>query len=220
MKKSILFLFMLLNIPFLAKAQEINWRNLDSASRHVVAVHIGADFGTVYGISYGYQLPFKHPVLLGAAISVPFGKKFMDDYKVTASVQTEILHSNSFSFAIKPGMSMRRYHSDVASLYNVGAEITTTLGYYKNNWGVAVEANYDRSCATYVEHKTLKEYYPGILDGWYGSTGGNFKFGIKGNYWMKTTGIAFKAGKIYGQDFMDNPTLPFYSELSLVKRFQ
>jgi hypothetical protein len=55
--------------------------------------------------------------------------------------------------------------------------------------GAAMEAGYDWSRATYIEHNTLKDYYPDIQDGWYGSTG-NFKFGIKGNYWMKSVGIA------------------------------
>ena len=27
-------------------------------------------------------------------------------------------------------------------------------------------------------------------------------------------------GKIYGQNFSDNPTLPYYGELSILKRFQ
>ncbi len=209
-----------LSFPFLLKAQEINWRNLEATSRHIVSLHIGTDYGTVYGISYGYQLPISHPVVIGAQMSVPFGKKFMDDYKIEVTGQTEIWHTHSFSFGIQPGLIMRRYHSDAASLYNVGAEITTTLGYYKNNWGVAVEANYDRSCATYIEHKLLKEYYPDIQDGWYGSTGGNFKFGVKGNYWMKSTGVSLQAGKIFGQNFEDNPTLPYYTRLSLLKRFQ
>lgn len=219
MKKSILFLIVLMSLSLFVNAQEINWRTIDSTSKHIVALRIGADFATIYGLSYGYQLPFKHPVIIGAGITVPFGKNFMDDYKVDVNAQTEAWHSNSFSFAIKPGMSMRRYNSDAASLYNVGAEITTTFGYFKNNWGVAVEANYDRSCATYIEHVRLKEYYPGIQDGWYDSTGGNFKFGVKGNYWMKSTGLALRVGKIYGQNFSDNPTLPFYTEFSLLHKF-
>jgi hypothetical protein len=220
MKKSTFFFCILFSCPFFLKAQEINWRNLNMTNKHVISLQIGANFGTVYGISYGYQLPFKHPVTIGAGISVPFGKNFMDDYKVDVNAQTEIWHSNSFSFAVKPAMSMRRYHSEAASLYNVGAEITTTIGYFKNNWGVAVEANYDRSCATYIEHVKLKEYYPGIRDGWYDSTGGNFKFGVKGNYWMKSTGLSLKAGRIYGQNFSDNPTLPFYGEFSILHKFQ
>jgi hypothetical protein len=171
-------------------------------------------------LHYGYQLPFKHPVVVGAGISVPFGNHFMDDYKIDVNAQTEVWHSNSFSFAVQPGMLMRRYHSAVAGLYNIGVDLTTSFGYSRSTWGVAVEANYDWSRATYIEHKTLEEYYPGIRDGWYTSTGGNFKFGVKGNYWLKSTGVSLKAGKIFGQNFSDNPTVPYYTELSVLKRFQ
>jgi len=213
-------LFLFLSASSIIKAQEINWRNLEPTSKHVIGLRLGIDYGSVYGISYGYQLPFIHPVVIGTEFTVPFGEKLMDDYKALVTVQTEVWHNNSFSFSIKPGMSMRRYHSDAASLYNVGAEIATTIGYFKNNWGVAVEANYDRSCATDIVHKSLKEYYPEIQDGWYGSTGGNFKFGIKGNYWMKATALALKVGRVYGQNFSDDPTLPFYGELAVLHKFQ
>jgi hypothetical protein len=220
MKKSTFFFLILFIAPFFLHAQEINWRNLDADSKHIVAVQVGADYGTVYGFQYSYQLPFRHPVLVGAGLSTPFGNHFMDDYKVMVNAQTEVWHSNSFSFAVRPGMSMRRYHSAVASLYNIGVDITTTVGYSRPKWGIGIEAGYDWSRASYIEHVILKDYYPDIKDGWYSSTGGNFKFGIKGNYWMKSVGLSCKAGKVYGQNFSDNPTLPYYLEFSLLKRFK
>jgi len=219
MKKSILIWLCLFIAPIIAKAQEINWRNLEASNKHLLSLQIGMDYGTVYGFSYGYQLPFNHPIIIGTGLSTPLGANFMDDYKVNLNVQTEVWHNNGFSIAVKPGGSMRRYHAAVAHLYNIGLEFNTTIGYYKPTWGVAMEAGYDWSRATYIEHNTLKDYYPDIQDGWYGSTGGNFKFGIKGNYWMKSIGIALKVGKVYGQDFENNPTVPYYTELSVVKKF-
>jgi len=64
-----------------------------------------------------------------------------------------------------------------------------------------------------------QEYYHEIQDGWYGSTGGNFKFGLQGSFWMKSTGIGSKGGKVFGQNFSDNPTLPYYADFSVMKKW-
>lgn len=218
MKKSIIVSLVLLSCSFLAKAQEINWQNINTTSRHQVSVHIGADFGTVYGIGYGYRIGSNHPVVVGAKISAPFGKSLMDDFKLEVTGQTEVWHSDGLSFAVQPALIMRRYQSSAALIYNIGAGLTTTFGYFKNKWGVGVEANYDRNFATYLEHFKLKEYYPDIQDGWYRSTGGTFKFGVKGNYWIKSVGLSAKIGKVYGQNFSNNPTIPFYAEFSVLNR--
>jgi hypothetical protein len=180
---------------------------------------LGADFGTNYGLSYGYKLPGSHPIVLGAELSVPFGNQLLDDWKVRLNGQSELWHNDRLSWGIKPGIILRRYQSDAARLYNIGAEITTTFGYYRPKWGGAIEVNYDRALFTHIQHNMLRDYYPAIRDGWYGGTGGNFKFGIKANYSFKSWNIVVKTGKMYAQDFKDNPTLPFFFDIWLVKYF-
>jgi hypothetical protein len=220
MKKSIIVSILIISCAWIASAQEIFWRNLNETGRHQVSLHVGLDYGTVYGLSYGYRFPVKqHPVVIGAAISSPFGRTIMDDFKGELTAQTEVWHSGGLSLAVKPGVVFRRYESSAARVYNIGAGLTTTFGYYRNKWGVAVEANYDRNFATYLEHITLRDNYPGIEDGWYRSTGGNFKFGLKGNYWLNETGVSLKVGKVYGQNFSDNPTIPYYTEFAILNRF-
>jgi hypothetical protein len=63
----------------------------------------------------------------------------------------------------------------------------------------------------------LKENYPGIYEGWIGSTGGNFKFGMNVGHVLGKQFVSLRLGKVYARNFQDNPTLPFYFELALVK---
>ena len=217
MKRYIIFLTIALCAAFTAKAQEVNWRSFSAPYKHIVSVNFGADYGTHYGLAYGYKLSGRLPVVLGTEISIPFGHDVLDDWKVRISGQSELWHNEQFSLSVQPGIIARRYQSEVARLYNISADLTTTFGYYRPAWGVAAEVNFDKTLATHIRHDGLKDYYPEIRDGWYGSTGGNFKLGLKGNYAWDDWSIFLKAGKIFAQDFKDNPTLPFFFEISLLK---
>ncbi|MEZ4962856.1 MAG: hypothetical protein R2830_23725 [Saprospiraceae bacterium] len=62
------------------------------------------------------------------------------------------------------------------------AEGTLTAGYLRPKWGIAAEAGFERSLPSNLHHKLLWEHYPEIRDGWYSSTGGNYKFGLAANY--------------------------------------
>lgn len=114
---------------------------------------------------------------------------------------------------------MRNFSSEIARLFNIGADVTTNFGYSTSKWGITGSISYDRSLATHIKNDLLKEFYPEIQDGWYNSSGGNFKFGIRVNRSFKSWNTYMNIGKSFGQDFQDNPTLPFYLELSIQKQF-
>jgi hypothetical protein len=217
MKRYIILFAIALCTNFVSKAQEVNWRLFNESYRHLISANLGADYGTNYGFAYGYKLSGPLPIVLGTELSIPFGNQLLDDWKVKLNGQSELWHNEKLSLGIKPGIIVRRYQSDAARLYNIGAEITTTFGYYRPKWGGAIEVNYDKALFTHIKHDMLKDYYPAIRDGWYGSTGGNFKFGIKANYSFKTWNIVLKTGKMYAQDFKDNSTLPFFFDIWFVK---
>jgi hypothetical protein len=220
--KTILFyvLFIVSLVPFQAGAQEINWRSLSSETRHVGAINFGGDYGSYFGGAYGYVLKRgESSIIFGHELTLPFGDDAVDDFKMKTSVQGEIWHSETLSFAIKSGLIFRGYESEMARMYNLGADVTLTFGYLKPRWGIEALANYDRSMATHIENKLLKEYYPEIKDGWYDSSGGNYKFGIRGNRSFGGTVVFLNLGKAFGQDFEDDPTLPFYFDLSFQRQF-
>lgn len=201
-------------------SQEINWRSLNENSKHLVSANFGADYSSYYGVSYGYYLKNKLiPVVIGSEFNMPFGKHVLDDWKWKTSIQTELLHSRNLSWSLKTGFVMRHFESEIATLYNLGTDVTTMFGYSKSNWGVCAVVNYDRAMSTRIKNDLLKEFYPEIRDGWYGTSGGNFKFGIRANRSFKTWNAYLNLGKAFGQDFKDNPTLPFYLEMSIQKQF-
>lgn len=203
-------------IPLAASAQEVNYRALKPTTNHLVSAHIGADYGTYYGLSYGYVLSTRwRPVVIGTEAVLPFGNEVEDDWKWTVTAQTELLHAGHFSLAVKPSFSLRRYESPLANLSSLAGGVSVTAGYAKPRWGVVFVVGYDKPLATRIENVRLREYYPGIRDGWYNSSGGNVKAGVRAHLAIRSCNTFLAVGKAFGQDFKDNPTLPFFMELSV-----
>jgi hypothetical protein len=122
-------------------------------------------------------------------------------------------------WSARVSLHTRRFKSEVANLLNLGSSISTLFAYQKPRWGVAAEMAYERSEVTKIENYIPKDYYPGITDGWYNTSGGNFKFGIQASTNIKSINLYLHLGKTFGQDFEDNPTLPFYAKLGISKSF-
>ena len=200
-----------------AKAQDLNWGRVRDQGQHFVGVKFGADYATMLGVSYGQRLPGKGQSFLAAEFSNAFGRDLLDDWKLRLSYQRELLQQGHFSLGLKPGLILRAYDSDIAKVLNVGIDLSAALGYYRPKWMLAAEVNVDHTLASKLNHQFLKEIYPEIYNGWIGSTGGNFKVGAQFAHHLGAQQIALRVGKVYAQNFKDNPTLPFYFELSLVK---
>lgn len=219
-KPGSILLLLYISITNPSFAQEINWRSIDQGGKHIVSAYFGADYSSYYGFSYGYVVKNKiTPIITGAELTVPFGDDVFDDWRMKVSAQAELWNKDRLSLGIRSSFILRRYESALSRLYNVGADALTQFGYTKEKWALVAIFHYDRAIATHIQHDLLKEYYPEITDGWYGATGGNFKFGLRGNISIRSLNTFLSVGKIYGQDFKHNPTLPFYAELSIQKMF-
>jgi hypothetical protein len=200
-------------------AQDVNFRRLDN-TRNVLAASFGADYNSYYGVSYGYVLNTRFvPMVVGTEVMLPFGNTILDDWKWKGGIQADLFKSGNFSLVLKLSGVIRRYESSLSRAYNFGSDMTVNAGYVRRSWGIVGVAGVDKAIATHIRHNQLKEYYPEIQDGWYVPTGGNFKFGARVHVSMGTWNSFLTVGKHYGQNFKDNPTYPFFAEVSVQKRF-
>jgi hypothetical protein len=218
MKNTILIAFLtLLNNS--GSAQDVHFRGLNSSTKHLVAVSAGADYSVYYGGAYGYVLKNAlTPVIIGTEFTLPFGTTMIDDWKWRTGLQAELWKSRNFSLALKPAFVLRRYASPLSRMYNLGADLTLTFGYVRPKWGIVALAGFDKSVSTHIRHDELSHFYPGIRDGWYKGAGGNFKFGARANVSAGKWTAFLQVGKHFGQNFRDNPTLPFFGELSIQRQ--
>lgn len=218
MKTKIFFILAMCASQYSLLAQDVNFRGLDN-TKHLVGVQGGIDYGSYYGLSYGYIWRNRlTPIVIGTEFSVPFGNNLVDDWKSRTSLHAELFNYKGLSVTARLSSIFRRYNSDLATLLNVGSDFTLNIGYSKPRWSVYGFANFDKPIVTRVENKLLKEYYPGIKDGWYDESGGNYKFGVRGQVSYQRWNAFITVGKHFGKNFDDNPTLPFFTEVSVQRR--
>jgi len=203
-----------------ANAQEINWSEVSAGKKHFVTLNLGADYSTYYGLKYGYRIGnARLPLILDAEFSVPFGENVFDDWNARMGLQSKVWSHNNLWWSLRASVITRKFESEVADIMNFGSSLTSLFAYQKPKWGIAAEFNYERSEVSRIEHRLLKDYYPEITDGWYNTGGGNLKMGLQAHVNVKTVNVFMHLGKTYGQDFKDNPTLPYYAKLGINKSF-
>lgn len=221
--KNLIFSIILLAIAFTANtsfAQTVNWRSIHHSDRHILNLNAGWEYAATFGIGYGYKLNTKIPLVLGTEFSLPSGEELTDDFKTKIGAQAEVFRHNNISATVKIHGIFRRYQSEFVTLQNFGSEMSAAIGYYKPRWYAAGEFGFDKAVVTHIRHSGLmEEYNPEIKRGWYIPTGGNFFYGLQGGYTMSSYDLYVKAGKILTQDFKTTPTVPFYLQLGLNKRF-
>lgn len=200
-------------------SQNINWASLKEEQKHILHINTGWDYGLVYGAGYSYHLPSKLPVLLNASYSFPSGGKVFDDFKIKAGGQLAFYQVKNFKFSGSVHALYRRYENPLVRLQNVGAEISTVIGYYKPKWFASGEIGFDKAIVTHFKHSESfrDNVYAGVQDGWYKpTTGGNFNYGIQIGYSLPKIDLMFKIGKVVTQDFKTTPLIPYYTQLYVV----
>jgi hypothetical protein len=210
----VIFLLVAFQFSFL-QAQTINW-NANDKSKNLLQVSVGADHATIYGIGYGHKLNTKLPIILATTVTVPFGEKLVDDFKVKIGGQSAIYKYKSFFGAVSLQSIYRRYATEYVVIQNFGSDVKGTFGYYKPKWFTALEVGFDKAIVSHFKHtqRYRDEVYNDVTDGWYQpSTGGNFYYGLQSGINFNKNQVAFTFGKLITQDFRTNPRIPLYLSL-------
>lgn len=205
-----------------ALAQNENWGNKDTLTKHRINIGFGAEYGVVYSLGYGYKFKTKTiPIMAFLQYSFPSGNKVFDDYKGKLGLQANLLTYRNFKATANISGVYRRYTGDYVRLLNFGTDWSAILGYYRKGWFLAGEVGFDKAIVTNFKHKqAYRNQFPGVVDGWYEpATGGNFYYGLQTGLSIKHHDIFIKAGKLLTQDFKIKPMLPFYGQIAYGYRF-
>lgn len=207
----ITFIASLLTTHF-SQAQTINWQSLEKEQKHILNINVGWDYSFVYGLSYGYHLKTKMPIILESSISLASGEVIFDDFKTKIGGQLNLYQIKNFRFNASLHGIYRRYGNPLVTLQNFGVDAGIVIGYYKSKWFVAGEFGFDKAIVTHFKHSDIyREIYADVKNGWFEpSTGGNFNFGIQGGYSFNKSDLTLRVGKAMNEDFKSTPLIPFY----------
>lgn len=216
MKKYTLSVLWIILAAHAVKSQTVNWSALNSKEKHILNANIGAEYGVVFGLGYGYQFNTKlFPIIAGAEFSVPSGHTLQDDFKAKAGVNVRWIKMKDIQFSTKVQGIFRRFENENAVIANFGLDMAGVIGYYRPKWFAGAEVGFDKAIVTHFQHsEKYKETYPDVKNGWYEpSTGGNFYYGVQGGYSFRNQEIYLRGGSVVSQDFRTKPLLPFYVQL-------
>lgn len=204
-----------------AKAQTINWDGLKDY-RHIINANVGLEYGTVFGMGYGYHIKTKlFPIVVGADYSFPSGGWLFDDFKIRAGAQVSWIDFHHFRFNTRVNGVFRRYQNDFVRLENFGCDLAATIGYYRQMWFTAAEVGFDKAIVSNFKHsQAYMDQFPGVTNGWFiPPQGGNFYFGLQAGFTYRRHDIYIRAGKVLTQDFKTSPRVPFYAQLGYNIKF-
>lgn len=211
---------LMVSIAIPAAAQTLNWSSLQQGQKHIVNGNISWDYAATLGLAYGHRLETKLPTVLSAQFSLPMGENVTDDFKGKLGGQVRVAQKEKFQASVAVYGLYRQYTNDLVRLQNFGGEFTGAIGYYRPRWFVAAECGFDKAIVTRIRNsEAMKSLYPGVRDGWYLPTGGNFVFGIQTGYSLRNVDIMLKAGKILDQYMRASATIPMTIQLGLNARF-
>ncbi len=207
-------------LSFYLQSQIINWEN--SPQNNIANINFGTEYGLVTGLGYGCQISNrKFPYLLNTEISIPFGEKKLDDFKIKLGGQMRVMKLNNFNISIKLQGIFRVYNNDFVKISNFGSDFSATIGYYRQKWFTGAEFGFDKAIVSHYKHTDLyKSNYPEVKDGWYEpSVGGNYYYNLKGGYSFGKNDITIATGKIISQDFKTKPIFPIFTQIGYNIKF-
>ena len=201
-----------------AHAQELNFGALESGNS-VTAVSTGAEHGLVVGAGYAYVAELTgHRFVLGADLMIDAAD--VRDLALRTGMLVPVIGDGSWTLIAGAGAIVRSGHSDVAQLVDVGLDLSVLAGRYSRRWFAAGEVGFDAALATHISNSDSYRMlvYPDARDGWYGNTGGLFRFGVQGGVSLGTSDIMVRAGMLRDAA-ASPPVLPIYATLGYDRRW-
>ena len=221
MKNIIAAMIIMMAVSEAGYSQNINWRSLREDQRNVVQLNGGYDFGATAQVGYARSFSLIRPIVVGLDYSFPMGNNLTDDFKVRLGGQMEIVEIGGFSATIKIYSNFRRYQMQLVRIVSFGSDFGLLAGYYTSTWYAAGEFGFDKAIVSQLKHSDImRANFPGIRDGWYIPTGGNYYYGIQGGKTIgETFEISLRLGATSAQDHDENDAIPLYLQLGLGMRF-
>jgi len=219
MKKYIVvFLVLAVMVQFIS-AKEVFNRTQPGEQR----IYSTFDFDPAPAITTGYAAGFKleainRTITVTGDISIPIFLLDLKHYRIQIGARVPVFNSQYWNVMNRFSLIQEGTDNSIYFGSSLGIEQGLLMGRFADKWYVAGEANYRKFLLMYMEHSDWyrENVYADAKDGWYGSTGGMFNFGIQGGYTFGGILEATLRLGIYKTEAFHDPIgLPFYANLGL-----
>lgn len=187
------------------------------AEANRVYTTFGLDPALVTSLGYARVIPVGgHAFQINGDLGVATARWDARDFRLRFGVQTSLELWGSFHLAGSATAIARGTENVIYRGYDFGADVTGTLGFYRQRWFLAGEFGKDKAVITHVEHTDWyrDQYYPDAKDGWYLDAGGTLHFGLGAGLTLGRAELEGRFGFLRTEDFND-VTPPVYARLGL-----
>ena len=218
--KTLILVAALALVPITAHAGDINYGAIDDGA-NVVTVTTGAEHGFVVGAGYGRVLTVADRlVVVGGDVALDWAEIDVDDFRVRGGAAAPIVTHGRLQLVGSLNATLRGTNNDLGRMINLGADAALLAGYYAPHWFAAAEAGFDWAAATHITHSDGYRMlvYADARDGWYGNSGGLFRYGVQAGASFASNDLVLRAGQL--RDVAGNPALfPVYVTLAYNRRW-
>lgn len=165
--------------------------------RSRVYTSVGMDPAAVTTIGYGRVVRLRgHDFQLTGDVGVVAAGMDAHDSRTRLGAQTSLVEWRSIHLTGSATFIIRGTENSIYRGVNFGADISGTLGMYKERWFAASEFGFDKAIVTHVKHTDWyrDHYYADAKDGWYIDTGGTYHYGLAGGFALGRTEVTGRVG--------------------------
>lgn len=187
------------------------------AERSRVYTTFGMDPALVSSVGYGRVISLiGRDVQLSGDIGVVTAGVDARDYRLRLGTQTSLMRRGSLHLTGSATFITRGTENVIYRGVNVGADITGTLGVYRQRWFAAGEFGFDKAIVTHVAHTDWyrTHFYPDAKDGWYIDAGGTYHYGVASGVTLGRTEIVGRLGWLRTERF-NAMTPPMYASVGV-----
>lgn len=178
---------------------------------------VGLDPAFVTSMGYGRVVRVQgHDIQLTGEVGVVAARMDADDFRVRLGAYTSVVRWRSLHVTGSAAVITRGTENVIFRGLNFGANVTGTVGVYRQRWFVAGDFGKDKAVITHITHSDWyrTHYYPDAKDGWYLDAGGTLHGGLMGGAALGRVEVAGRFGWLRTEDF-NEMTPPMYASLGV-----
>ena len=177
----------------------------------------GMDPAAVTTLGYGRVIGLRgHDVQLTGDVGLVAAGMDAHDFRARLGTQTSLVQWRSMHLTGSATFITRGTQNSIYRGLNFGADLTGTLGMYRERWFAAGEFGFDKAIITHVTHSDWyrRNYYADAKDGWYLDAGGTYHYGLAGGFALGRSEIVGRMGLLRTERF-NELTSPGYVSLGV-----
>ncbi len=159
---------------------------------------------------------FGHHVQLAGDVGIVAAEMDTRDFRVRMQALTSIVHWRSLRLTGSTTFIARGTDNSIYRGFNLGTDLTGTLGLYRSGWFLAGEFGLDKAGLTHLTHSDWyrTHFYPDAKDGWYRDPGGTIHYGLAAGLAVGRAELLLRCGALRTEQF-NELTPPMYASMGI-----